>query len=1621
MDRSQELPLIRENQTEYVNPPIQVVETEKAPHTLALKLGQVRSDIQAHVENFSLLVKSTLPVSDSGIVVEPISFGTLFVQIEELDQTDLSPPEFLKRSGQILDSSKQFVKQAQIESNKAQNSYDSNQANILNNIQIRKDELKGSKGLTWLKCLIKHRKLKKQDASLSFELKDSKLYINSINSDINYINIKEKLIIQKQDDLLQSEAFSEIKSIKIIYKKIIDDVVNDPTIKNDIQKTYIDTEIVPLVDTVVEYYKLSENKKTEFYSALQNCLNNNGASKEDKEKSRQEFDSIATKYGFDCAKHACNYLLNSDDTYEVSKNVSKFIAKIAASDITEIKTIYTPKFTSLDSSSKFDESLETVINPDGNGWRRINQSFEGNIIFELLHINTDTYPHMGVWSALKSSPSINEIFGDLISVEDAKIYNRALEKSLTDATGHDIKVLSYYPTPEAIKTITILAATDKSNSTTTSAANEALCTFARRSNYKQILDNTELAYPAIKSARPLLEGWKYYGQYNNPQAREAFKDITVSIIDNDQDSELLKVLATKALTNHSLLERLIQRGILTKAELNSFEAADSLLQSTVREQWQKYKYNPTHSYRHFSCVDNFSLNKTIRENLLSLTLAQNGEEKQFINRTKSLVTLSQSMLKNKNNYLVLNYLSNQNLLQVFVNNTLTDENTTLLTSAYEKCPSLLHNDSLLLEFCKQFTGIESVSYFNNISVAYGNQQQLLEVIKLVGSGVLTQERSLELNTNKAQAVFSSPRYSLVKNFPRLYLETDDGLDFFNQSNVHSLFSLDKGLDNRIGKRISHFQIEGKLRFTDLLINIAPHEIEQIDKLLSSKTPIEVNQQNWQQLLMGYVRSQSEIWGMPQQSEASIDRLNTLFNDSKVRDICLNGLRDSWITYLKSGKTSEVPFSLNFMSEFINYCGGVGPLSQIESLHSLINSVNSAFSIKTTAERTKLEVSQGLVKMEERFTKEKWSNESRTDFYNISRDILGAAPSLFSDYLGLFDTLTPSQMRSFAKDLYPLYRTKLVFMEKKDYMDHRTYDKKQLLHIRKEIVKFADIYKSGENSLENQKQQILLEIQSLLKDRFGINKIPQEFTSEHMRSFTNISTYLANLHNRNEDKETILGFYLSMMINNQWNAFRQGETINPEEYLITEKSSFINKLLQERQRLNPLTSEHLGISEEEIPEFLKLLQKDTQNIVVGNIETIDIKLTNIIQNLRSLEDLDLYPDQLDKQRMQLLLDWGNKRLGSVVARMYQSLTNPNKVIKFSEEDINIQKQISETFQQLSIILTPQKLKEHFQDGIKPLATVVNLLNFIGDAQAESEISTLKEQLKPTEDVIQVFKRLGEDFKPNSGAMALSQDLNYLDNLIVKREEELTPVEKSLLTEYTTSTREQIVKLEGIYGQIKNKFGSLKQGNTGQQNLLLQDKLNEIDRIINTQTTQQAITSTVSNNLNTIIENIRECLSCTREGCNNDTNLTFGNMNKFYLYSQSETQQNGSISDQIVFVEPVSRADGTQSIAFVLDRLYGTNTPTILENHIEAVLKKYRSINQRFPNIKLFVFVSEAAASTAGTSLDMIQEMFKTKNITTEKEFVEVDVTESATGDHYIELGGLARTAGKRQVNGLVLSL
>ena len=149
---------------------------------------------------------------------------------------------------------------------------------------------------------------------------------------------------------------------------------------------------------------------------------------------------------------------------------------------------------------------------------------------------------------------------------------------------------------------------------------------------------------------------------------------------------------------------------------------------------------------------------------------------------------------------------------------------------------------------------------------------------------------------------------------------------------------------------------------------------------------------------------------------------------------------------------------------------------------------------------------------------------------------------------------------------------------------------------------------------------------------------------------------------------------------------------------------------------------------------------------------------------------------------------------------------------------------------------------------------------------------------------VFNRLGEPFSPTRRIRRIT-GFGLSENFIVKHDKRYDRGNSDASGVSQEHSR-SVGATEGMYDKIVVKFASFRTAQAQRSDEQLQNKLSQIDSIIRSQTTQQVVTSSMTNNLDTIIENMRACLACkaTGTGQNNDTNLSFGDPNKFYVYTR-----------------------------------------------------------------------------------------------------------------------------------------
>lgn len=1661
-----------------------VTETEIEPFLSKVKERKetIRKNVE-EIKNFLDVSEMEAPEPRSDITVEEV-----VAQIKELENNmDITPMEYMLKSGTLLKAIERARGQNEEEYNKTKVEQD-NLLSMISEISNKKEKLEEVKGL-WqrIKAVSEKKRLAKKEEELNFEYSNVTAVLKEKKNIEGGLLNSVPEIKEMRNKLLYSEVKRRIDTVVSEYEKLGEDMLQDGTIPGEIIDAYIEEVIVPCTEKVAVEKEVSEQNKNDFYRSLRSFLHNR---------------SDSEIYG--------------KDLYVPEESLSNFAELI--SDINLQHNLYGILRTSNEqimSSFVTDMALAELLPMKERVNLLLQTDIYNNEMFEKYAKRTKSLEpsEIMLWNAIKFSKTANSLFGDYIHQKDSEVYEAVIKNSKRYGDTNDyIKLFYYYPTPDAIKSLVLLA-TGEGVYYVRGEIRFTLDLLKQKPNWGQLLDVAEGVYPSLKPARELLESG--VGSLTTSYIRSAANDLLLEVIEDENVSGDDRQRAVHFLKQEvSVVNVLAKRGIINEQEQNSIAQAITFLNdipsNMIDEPGLK---DSVFDINDSDMKDNLSKNEfasefcvNLREHLALLSAEQSGSvDPQKLEVIRRFSTIANLILENKTDINAIKYLTSDSVLNKSADLAISSSDLLVLLSAYKAVPSLSENYDLCSSFCSYFKGEESVIFLKDLSANFSNQTFLTGLYKLVGEEKVSPDFALKLHEKLSKDIVESQSNKVLLQFPELFLQTDKGVEFFkslfvtyyeekvllgkianlvNNKDItqeralelpvlfgsdgiktqefqdvlrypkfflktneglllsqHMIqrhqFSIEQKEDINIGREINISRSSNKGEFKRVLPLLVKQHLININNILENKEVDELKEMVWHSLLMAFTRADFDDYYLPKFSDTATKKIKEVFEDPKVRDTALNGLKEQWLTYLESGletgRLEDIPFSLLLTSEFIHYCEGAGPLSQVTSLNSLIVSVNNAFSKETTVDRTKVEIAQGLLEIEQRFNNEKWSNNERTDFYNISRDIIDVAPSIFSDNLTLFKEFSPSELEGFVSNIYPLHRAKLAIEEKRGNGDEKIYSKEVLMGMRTDIRNFTEMFKSGEVTFEEERQRLLTEIRGLVKERFGIIKISERITPEHIQSFSNVAMYLSTMRNKTPDKEKILGFYLAMMVNDKWGDFREGKDINPHEYLIPENSAYIKTVLQERKKLNPLTAENLGIQPEEIPLFMQLLQTEVSNMELANITTVDQKLTNIIKNLEELTDEDLYPTPLDRERIKLLQGYmernvedkegGKKKsFGSIVSKIWMQMNNKPLRESLTIEEERIREEVFRIMEENNIQKTPEELNRVFQKELKPFSAVISLAETVKGV--EGDIEVLESLLQPESAVIEIFNKLGEDFTQTSGAIALSQDIDHLENLVVKKEDKLKPEEKEIVDTYLSKIREQVIKLEEKYNEVQQKINSqIDNVIEVTDNEQLKNKLNEIKVNVNRGDKEQVITSVATNNLNVVIKNIRECLSCMTDGINNDTNLTFGDSNKFFLFTQEGSRKERSISDQIVFVVPIDKVDGSNSIAFVFDRVYGTRSRKILENHIKTILKKQKIIKQQFPNIKLGVFISGAAMSSVGTSAKVLLESFNKNNMSGQAETVTVSITESATGDQYVEFHDFARISGERkmEVSGLLLDV
>ncbi|MBU1039396.1 hypothetical protein KKC17_04215 [Patescibacteria group bacterium] len=830
-----------------------------------------------------------------------------------------------------------------------------------------------------------------------------------------------------------------------------------------------------------------------------------------------------------------------------------------------------------------------------------------------------------------------------------------------------------------------------------------------------------------------------------------------------------------------------------------------------------------------------------------------------------------------------------------------------------------------------------------------------------------------------------------------------------------------GIINKLKSHIKYFGNSYSIQeLYEILIDYSPEKCEQVLQIpgLEGQQKVDFQDNEWPAGLYSYIDVAEQENKLNLTSENKTRILN-LFN-SDYKDAAFGSMHKEWIEFLK-GDNKIVPLNLLAVTNFIDQMGGAGTLKYVESLGNLVYQFNVVSRSKSTASRTIKEIKELLTNQENRMNRERWPQDDKAEFYNLSHDIIEAAPSLYTTFESLFAELSAKEMKIVLTELLPLYQAQLIILQKIDDEGEPSYQAKDLVGVRLTIRELVNNLKNSPKEkadcLSAEKVRLVEVVKNSFKERFGIINVPENFTKEHIRSVHNCVRYIGNINNRNETKEALVALFLGLELNSKWSDFRENKAIILEEYLSDKQIKLVKPILENKTKIASLSLEVAGISLDKAEEFQQLLQEEVMSSIVGSIETVDIKLGNIKRNIDELADPDIYPDKLDKEIMRILQIEG-RQVGAVLAKVYGSLDG--KDITLDDKEKALQARLAEI---LGIGgWTKEKIKQT-QDKLQPFSLVSNMISKMQEEGVERNINELGERLTPSQKIIEIFNRLGESFTQTSGALALGKDIIYLENLVVKDENKISLEEKKEVNNYLSSIKEKMKDLEITLDKVKEYFIKIKKSSHLENHELLKKRLADIEKIVFSESTNTMVVSHLTKDLNLIIENMRQCLGCLRKEINNDTNLAFGDSNKFFIINQTEKDK-GSISDEIVFFVPTKDTAGNQEMSFVMDRVYGSKSPDILISNIISIVKKYKSIKKEIPEAKISVSVSQEAMSSVGLDAALLnkrlQSVLPDIKVSESVQDLVADIPKSSFSDNYVEFGnGSSREHGERKFSGSII--
>ena len=641
------------------------------------------------------------------------------------------------------------------------------------------------------------------------------------------------------------------------------------------------------------------------------------------------------------------------------------------------------------------------------------------------------------------------------------------------------------------------------------------------------------------------------------------------------------------------------------------------------------------------------------------------------------------------------------------------------------------------------------------------------------------------------------------------------------------------------------------------------------------------------------------------------------------------------------------------------------------------------------------------------THKKGTNELFNSFYQISTSLLEKSPAIYRNVVILLNKLDSKEQEIFYKEIFPLYNVELFLWEKP--WQYKLLWKKINNGVEWQLKPMHDRIKKLLNNLETdsvnninindllqkEKNNLVENIKQLFKEKFWIKKIPTEFTNENIESIRWHSIYLSNMHNRDEEKSAVLWYFLALKLDWKRSEFRVWKYFDPSEYMDDSKVYVLREYLSKRSERNSISKF------QDIEEWDKvILQENETNTIIWNTNWITDRLKTIESNIKTLLDDDIY-----SERQKIIKKYIDKNLWKLLAKQFQKLSGKNIVIDDKENKV-----LSDLSNELWDDLADIKNIQRLQIECKPISAILNFVNKILNENLPKEIQDFEKLCKPSDEHLELLRKIWINLQ--DGLIVSSNSyLTYIESGIRKWKNKLKKEEYDSLNEYILGVDKELSDLYGIkdrltilYEDFKNKIIDKYFNNTE-----IEQRFESMSPYFFTKANveEENIVSLMTNDLDIVIKNIRQCLWCKDKWCNNDTDLSFGCDDRFFI-TTSHREGDTSFADELVTLLP--RSPKEEWFTFVMDRIYGNNWSTdILLNNISVIIKKMNKLSPKLRK-QLSIFIPNNIGLTLNEEwINELKKKFAWINIVNQE--ITVTIEKQPITDSYHEFGGIdSRSTG-----------